>query len=285
MMLLCLPLNYALELGFFAAVGFYKFKKMRRAGASQTDVVLTILLFSALLPASFLASVALDHNDLGWRVMLIAQFVLLLWAVEWVSDRLLSAVTLSRPRWHTATAGIVLLGMIGLAGTVCDALLLRFYSVAIDYGHGADENPVLGLSLGSRTAELRQIYTQVLKGLPASALVQEQPLIRDAIQQGLYSSWGSSARGRWDLPFDSANRALYLQTEGVIAPVFGQPVSLAYVSNVCLQTGIGAFVVQDFDPVWQHADSWIWAVQPLYSGKHTRAYSCTDITRSVSVHP
>jgi len=278
-MLLCLPLNYALELGFFAAVGLYKFKQMRNKDLDSTDRVLLFLLIAGVLIGSFLASVALPHNDLGWRAMLVPQFVLLLWAVEWAENIALPAFS-TRTLFRGVTGAIVVLGLIGLTGTVCDAALLRFYAVAIDYHRGTSPNRDLSAGLGQRTAELRAIYTEALTSLPASSLVQQEPAVLDAVQQGIYSSWASAERGREYGPSYGGDRVVYSQTEGLLRPVFEQPVDPAYVSRVCAGSHIGAFVVQDLDPAWRQPGSWIWSVPPVYSGKHTRAFTCADILRT-----
>ena len=147
-MLLCLPLNYALELGFFAAIGLYKWKKMRAADAGEIDRVFLFLLVSGLFIGSFLASVALPHNDLGWRAMLVPQFILLLWAIEWADEELLPAWR-SGALFRGATGKLAVLALIGMAGTVYDATLLRFYTVAIDQDRGTYGNPEVMPGLGA----------------------------------------------------------------------------------------------------------------------------------------
>jgi hypothetical protein len=281
-MLLCLPLNYALELGFFAAVAFYKYKKLRSRGCGEMDRILLFLLASGVLVGSFLASGTLLHNDLGWRAMLVVQFVLLLWAMEWAQEVLLPALSVPGARLSKGAWFIVFLGLIGFAGTVYDAVLLRFNAVAIDHGRSVAGSQELAAGLGSRTAELREIYTHALKDLPASALVQEDPLVSDAVQQGLYSSWGAAARGRDYGPSYGGDPAVYSRTEELLGPVFGPEGNLAYVADVCAKTRIGAYVVQDFDPVWRNQGSWIWSITPVYSGEHARAFTCADVLRSTS---
>lgn len=281
-MLLCLPLNYALELGFFAAIAFYKWKKIRAAGSGETERVFIVLLVSGLLIGSFLASVALPHNDLGWRAMLVPQFILLLWAVEWTEETFFPAFR-SGSLFRGASGKLVVLALIGIAGTAYDATLLRFFTVAIDQNRGTYGNPEVMPGLGARTAELRQIYTESLKTLPATVLVQEDPMVPDAIQQGLYSSWPSAARGHDYGPSYGGDPAIYARTEGALRPLFEQPVHLSFAAQLCADPRMGAFVVQDFDPAWRQPDSWIWTTPPVYAGKRARAFTCADILRSASV--
>jgi len=283
-MLLCLPLNYALELGFFAAIGVFKFKKMRKTGVDSNDAMLLFLLGSGLLIGSFLASVALPHNDLGWRAMLVPQWILLIWAVEWADGVFQPGVSI-RAAFRGPSRLVLALGLIGVLGSVCDAALLRFYAVAIDQNRGTSINPDLSEGLGNRTAELRTIYASALQGLPPSALVQESPTVPDAVQQGLYSAWPSSVRGRDYGPAYGGDRTEYARTESALRPVFEQPVPLHTVASLCATTQIGAFVLQDIDPAWRQPASWIWSTQPAFSGNHARAFTCAEILREAARQP
>jgi hypothetical protein len=242
------------------------------------------LLASGLFIGSFLASVALPHNDLGWRAMLVPQFILLLWAVEWVEESLLPAWR-ARTLFRGTTAILVVLALIGVAGTIYDAALLRFYTVAIDHNRGSYGNPELMAGVGTRTAELRHIYTESLKTLPDTALVQEGPIVADAIQQGLYSSWPSAARGRDYGPSYGGDPAIYARTEEALRPLFEQSVPVAYAAQLCADPRFGAFVIQDFDPAWHKPDSWIWTTPPVYAGKQARAFTCAQILRTASAQP
>jgi hypothetical protein len=283
-LLLCLPLNFALELGFFAAIAFYKWKRRRIQATSETGRAMLYMLASGLFIGSFLASVTLSHNDLGWRAMLVPQFILLLWAVEWTEEALLPAWR-SRTLFKGSTGFLVALAFIGIAGTVYDAVLLRFYSLAIDHNRAESGSPVLTTGVGERTAELRQIYIESLKSLPDTALVQESPMVPDATQQGIYSSWASAARGRLYGPFYGGDPALYARNEAALDPLFEQSATVAYAAQLCADPHFGAFVVQDFDPTWHQSNSWIWTTPPTFAGNRARAFTCAQILHTASAQP
>ena len=82
-----LPLNYALEFGFFFFVAGVKWRQYRVGDEplSRQDAACLTMLVTSTLICTFLRSSVIGNNDLGWRGFLPAQFVLLLW--RWISGR------------------------------------------------------------------------------------------------------------------------------------------------------------------------------------------------------
>jgi hypothetical protein len=82
--LLLLPINYFLELGFFSIVGMLWLKQYRKKEISPNRfLVPEIILFGVVLAGgSFFRSTFFLTNDFGWRVWLLGQFVLLIWATD-----------------------------------------------------------------------------------------------------------------------------------------------------------------------------------------------------------
>ena len=83
-----LPLNYALELGFFLAVGTLRLRQFVRAKvkANANELAAWTLVATSFLVGTFLRSSTIWNNDLGWRCFLPAQMVLLLWGAVIVHD-------------------------------------------------------------------------------------------------------------------------------------------------------------------------------------------------------
>ena len=79
-----LPLNYFLELGFFAVVAIVQFRRMRRGdGMSRdADVCAFVMVVTSVLICTFMRSSVIANNDLGRRGLLPAQFVLLIWGAD-----------------------------------------------------------------------------------------------------------------------------------------------------------------------------------------------------------
>ena len=79
--LVFLPINYALELGFFLAVGVLRQRQLMsgRVEASTNELAAWTLVATSFLIGTFLRSSTTGTNDLGWRCFLPAQLILLLW--------------------------------------------------------------------------------------------------------------------------------------------------------------------------------------------------------------
>ena len=87
--LFALPLNYFFELGFFGVVVLFRFRDVCRKTQSLSDVEKASWTMAAvsLLIATFMqSSVRGNPNDLGWRSILLFQFVALLWAIPFVES-------------------------------------------------------------------------------------------------------------------------------------------------------------------------------------------------------
>ncbi len=110
--LIFLPINYALELGFFLAVGFLRLRQFRRGKieASANEMAAWTLVATSFLIGTFLRSSTTGTNDLGWRCFLPAQLILLLWGTNlvdnWWLGRSMPAqdVTLSSQPQHYSIA-------------------------------------------------------------------------------------------------------------------------------------------------------------------------------------
>ena len=83
-----LPISYALELGFFLAVGVQRLRQLLRGRveASANELAAWTLVMTSFLIGTFLRSGTTGTNDLGWRCFLPAQLILLLWGAIIVHD-------------------------------------------------------------------------------------------------------------------------------------------------------------------------------------------------------
>src|SRR5262249_50288627 len=113
-LLALLPANYFLEIVFFAAVAWRRFRALRTRPLERWELALWVMLVSSVLLTTFVRSSVIQNNDLPWRGMLLAQFVLLLWGIDVVPSVKKSAF-------------VAILLLYGVAGTGYSILLLRFY--------------------------------------------------------------------------------------------------------------------------------------------------------------
>lgn len=270
--LLALPLNYFLEFGFFFMVGMAVFRKMRtRDRLSEEDVFSIVVLGTSLIVCSFFRSNAIASNDLGWRGLIPAQFVLLLWAA-WLWD---DGLFPTHRKWRSA-AGVMLI--LGATATLYDMTLLRIYPVMLD---DLAMPRVLWLApdhnLGERTYALRSTYETLDRMLPARAILQQNPEAYPGdLFKGLYANRQTVVDGKECGAIFGGPAALCPVTLAAIDPLFSASARLSYaqVQAICRQQSIDAVVVKDTDSVWSDKDSWVWKAQPVIGNEYSRAFLC-----------
>jgi hypothetical protein len=274
-----LPINYALELGFFLAVGARRLRQLMRGDveASANELAAWTLVMTSFLVGTFLRSGTLSSNDLGWRCFLPAQLTLLLWGATMVHDwwchrsSSVAPQPSSRPWARGALAMLLILGMLGTAYQV---FMLRMFPVLLDRGAIAGQSWVApDRQFGKRAYALRSAYEVLDAQLPSSALLQSNPSTQDPILHMLYSGHDAAAgNGECGTTF-GGDPGLCTPRLQKIAGLFEHPDG-SDLDATCREYGIDAVVVEDADPVWQESSSWIWSRHPLVANDYVRAFRC-----------
>jgi hypothetical protein len=263
-----IPLNYLLEFGFFFLVAIRKFRK-RGGGLSREELASVIMMAISLLICTFLRSSVIENNDLGWRGLLIAQFILLLWAVDVVADY----KSLADER-RLLTIFIVL----GVAGSVYDLAINRFFPVLADDGIVP---PLYWMStdrqFGKRTYASRYAYEFARKVTPATAAIQFNPkvAIEDATVM-LYSDrrfvaadMGCNIAFGGDPKLCAAAVSRLLDFYSVPAKPDSQSIA-----DVCRNIPAAVMIAKDTDPVWASHGSWVWTEKPIFANRYIRLFGC-----------
>jgi hypothetical protein len=273
-----LPINYALELGFFLAVGIRRLRQLARGGieASINELAAWTLVVTSFQIGTLLRSSTIGNNDLGWRCFLSAQLILLLWGATLVHDwwfHRSSVAPQPAPRL-LARATFVTLLILGILGTAYQLFMLRMNPVLVDRGAIGGETWVdKDQQFGKRTYALRSVYEALDTQLPASAVEQSNPSQEFRILHMLYSGHAAAAGdegcgatfgGEPDLC------ALRLQK---LAGLFASPDG-SYLDATCQEYGIDAILVEDLDPVWREPSSWVWSRRPVVANDYVRAFRC-----------
>jgi hypothetical protein len=270
--LLTLPLNYFLEFGFFFVVGIRQWKRLRnQREISDEDACLIALLATSILICTFLRSNSISSNDLGWRGIVFAQFVLLIWAAElWDGGLFVSR--------KTAFSWVGAMLWLGLAATVYDVIMLRIYPILLDdleiprYHWLAPDH-----HLGDRTYALREVYERLDRKLPLAAIVQQNPDTNPGdLFYGLYADRQTAAD---TLPCGvvfGGSAALCTAIMTPIRALFDDSDNLdsSQVDLACRQLSISALVIKDTDRVWRNKGSWVWTRDPLVGNAYARAFLC-----------
>jgi hypothetical protein len=269
-----LPMNYLIEFGLFFLVARYKWRQYKASGQplSRQDLAMGVMAITSTLVCTFMRSSVIGCNDLGWRGFLIAEFVLLLWAVDLFGERA-SLAFLAAPQKQL----LAVFFAIGFAGTVTDLAIVRFYPVLADRGVVP---PLDWMSpdrdFGHRTYAARAAYEWLQTATPETAAVQANPnaIFQDTLGM-IYS----------DRPMIAADPRCLITFGGdkkecapVIASVqamFAGPPSL---QTACASMPLDAVVAKDTDPVWSNPRSWVWTERPAFANSYVRVFRCGGLS-------
>jgi hypothetical protein len=265
-----LPLNYFLELGFFFAAARLWWSRRRRP-LSRAELATALMLATSLLICSFVRSSVISNNDLGWRGILVAQFVMLLWAVDLVTGAS-GAIDAGVRRW------LGLLVLLGAAGTVYDMAILRLYPWLADRGVVSTLDWMArDRHLGERNYAAREAYEWLDRNTPPDARIQFDPHV--AIQDTaafLYANRQMVAANEGCLAAFGGDPALcppIMAVVGRMYPLPGQSAPAA-IADACRGLPVDILVAKDTDAVWRDPRSWVWQDKPLFANAFVRLFGC-----------
>lgn len=283
-----LLITYFLEFGFFflAAVLCLRQDLRKPAPLSRERRMAWLLFAVCLLIMSILKSDSTGANDLGFRGMLVVQFVLLIWSAPLVHDCFFptAAAGKSYPPWVKASLLLTLL--LGAAGTACQLAALRCYAPLADAGKLVRSENFLGApGFGERTYWMRQGFSR-LGGLTSSAaFVQYNPANDEILMAHLYSPRqavvGDSNCASAAFGGDSATCQ---QALPYFAAAFNTPGTVRNwnLDEFCDAFRINLLVATDADPVWQDPSSWVWMRPSLLANPGLRAIPCGTVSPSLA---
>jgi hypothetical protein len=286
--LILLAPSYILELGFFL-VAFIIFLVPSWRGPKPTTAAHRTLLImtAAMLPImSFVRSGVLVTNDFGWRAALFVQFTLVLLASELMAswDIEPGAQTpqgsdlgphRAVPRLVRSVAALAL--VIGVFGTVYEALMLRFFLPIAEASLTAGHDPSAGAI--SHNALISSIgYAQLDRQVDGNAVLQYNPDpknqfwaepdwvgVKHQIAIVGDKPWCGAELGgdpHGCLAMASAIDALYNNSTAEQA------------QSTCRQIGIQYLIARVYDPVWKQPASWVWTLRPVVADAEFRALDC-----------
>lgn len=270
-----LPMNYFLEFGFFFLIGRFKWREYRLSGKSLSPVDLAcwVMLSVSALICTFLKSAVIGNNDLGWRGFLLAQFILLLWAVDlWNSRDTAGCFSSAQKRLL-----ITLIGL-GIAGSAYDLAITRFYPLLADSGVVPPLDWMApDREFGKRTYAARAAYEWIRRQTPQTATVQYNPAV--ARQETAALAYADRRAAAADLACNvtfGGNPPLcapIISRLQQIYPAAGRPVS-AGLAEACRGLPVDVLVVKDTDPVWADPNSWVWREPPQFANSYFRVFVC-----------
>jgi hypothetical protein len=265
------------------------------------------MLLSGLWVALMMRSTVITNNDLSYRGVEIAQFILLVWGaaqLAGVRPEVDVLESMETPRLIRAAHSPFRIGwlagsllFIGVISSAYQLAMLRFYLYGSDrynWTNAVVPESELGGRFGAINKELRDAYATLDRILPPSAKVQFgaatkldlQHLYYSRYQEldGMFPGCGTAFGG-------SQAECFHLGTR--IAPIFGiaEPppgtdsiafkityvptlTTAAAVHSLCRELGIDALVVTGEDPVWNEPNGWPHQMKPVFASDFVAAYTC-----------
>lgn len=284
---LLLPLNYLLELGFFFIVAVIWLRQYCNGKIDSNPYVIPemILFCIVTLVCSFIRSTVVGTNDLGWRGWLLGQFVLLVWAID--LNRWMSFLPDVRgfirqnlaPRQNGIKKWMALTLVIGVATSVLDVALLRFWPALVDVNVAGFPNTLSpDPQLGARTFDSRLAYEFINDELPEDVVIQQNPISDiDRIDRpsGLYANRQFAIS--YNAPFNVPLPILKERSQR-ISGIFllEHQNSWDAIDTLCKQYFIDVLIVNEHDPLWKGIPLLAQQRTVLYQNRYYAVLACGE---------
>lgn len=277
-----LILVYLLEFGFFFGIGLFQFNRelLGNTRLTQRRRAAWVMLGTCLLIVSTLKSNATGANDLGFRGMLVVQFVLLLWAAPLVHDLFASASAEKRlptvkPLWRYVLVTTLVLGVLG---TTYQIVIMRSYEPLADAGiiHRTEDFMGMSPDMGERTYRLRTGFTQLAKLTTPSSVLQFNPVGANALLNRLYSTHQTVAGDQTCGTTFGGDPDKCAEAMPYLLSAFNSPENIREwnIDEFCDAFSANLLVATEADPVWGDAGSWVWSKPALTSNDSMRSIPC-----------
>lgn len=272
---------YLLEFGFFALIMMICLRRDLRSAIalSRQRRAMWMMFVVCLLTMSVVQSDSSGSNDLGFRGMLVVQFVLLLWSAPIVHDLFFrddgAAEFGPGAPWIKLSIAFAL--VLGVAGTAYQLVALRCYAPVVDAGKMERSEGFLGApGFGERTYWMREGFSRLHELTSPNTSVQYDPVGDEVLISHLYSTrqaamgdpgCGSSFGG----DIEKCKKALPYFVAAFNAPDIVRTWKL---ESFCNDFQVNILVAIDTDPVWHDPASWVWTRPTLLANPSMRAIPC-----------
>ncbi len=251
--LFLLLINYPFELGFyFLAALLYWHKRP----IQKEDWLALSIFATSLLIATFLRS-TIHNNDLGWRGLIPAQLILLLWSAQYLSTYKINFK-------KTTCIALQALLIIGAATTFYDIYLLRFSQL--------NPNRELQECDPKKNYAVRLAYQNLLSKYPPNSIIQANPNHARDPFMGLYSERPTLVSDNEYGPLFGIDYGKFTKVKDSVTPLFNGNLTYQVVKDFCQKQKIAALVVKWNDPVFNNKSSWINDAKPVYQNDFVKVF-------------
>ena len=271
----------AIEFGFFGFVLIARFRRdyRNRNSLDAATQASWLMLACSLYVACCFRSGVFGTNDLAMRAALVAQFVLLMWAIPMVRNLAVGRNWASFGfRWRNGNARTVtILLTLGLVASVYQVAVLRLYAPLVEKGtisRSEDWLPENLYDLGPRTYALRAGYAELDRMVSPDAIVQHNPATLGYVPFLLYSRYQAVAAVPGCNTVFGGDPAKCAPLYSELHDLYLRPARGADLDELCDRMSIDVLVASDLDRAWADKKSWVWTTEPLVANPYLRAIPC-----------
>jgi hypothetical protein len=272
---------YILEFGFFALIMVLCLRQDRQSSAplSRQRRMAWMMFAVCLLTLSVLKSDSSGSNDLGFRGMLVVQFVLLIGSAPVIHDVFFRCDSATRSGHAAPWIRILLLCtlVLGVAGTTLQLALLRCYAPLADSGTLVRSERFLGShGFGERTFWLREGFGRLNELTSPGTTVQYNPVRDEVLISHLYSTRQAVMGDAFCGSAFGGDVEKCRHAFPYVATVFNAPDAVRNwdMDRFCDDFQVNVLVATDADPVWNDPSAWVWNRPALMVNPGMRAIRC-----------
>jgi hypothetical protein len=272
---------YILEFGFFALIMLLCLSRDMRSGSplGRQRRMMWLMFIVCLVTMSVVQSDSTGSNDLGFRGILIVQFVLLIWAAPIIYDIFVRSDPTTKlgrgTRWIKLS--IVLTLVLGAAGTAYQLVILRCYAPLVDAGRVARNDQLFGSpGFSERTYLLRKGFDRLNALTGSTSVVQYNPVSDETLMAHLYSTRQAAMGDQDCLSGFGGDLQKCNLAYPYVAALFNSPEAVRNwdLNSLCDELHVDVLVATDVDPVWQDRYGWVWTRPTLLANPSMRAAPC-----------
>ena len=274
--LLFLPLNYFLELGFFALGGIiYVRWWQRNQFVLKREELFWIFVFVVPVVVCSLLKSSIRNNDLGWRGFLLPQILLVIASLPMLASLLEKSLGEAFEPGHRVRVFAAVLAVLGLFGT--------FYE-ATGTGSGSFDSVTNTMSFGNaddrhRAAEMADAYAWLARSTPQTAIVQHNPSVGIEVFQALYGHRQTALSDANYGTLYGINESMYNKLAVPLGELFSADATEEDFVKIPSSFDVDFVVVTASDPIWSRASSWVWQSRPVYANSYVRIFKTSMAPR------
>jgi hypothetical protein len=271
--LLSLPLTYLCEFGVFFLGGVWWLSHRDKHPPEylfRDHMIIGLMAISIAIPSIAWSGMEIS-NDLGFRGVLPAQFLLLFCAADFLTRTRRGPESGSIRRLRQVA--LVFLA-IGVASTILEMVILRgaigtTAKQTIQTGEMFRQD-----TTAERLAQIRDAYTWIRRNTPTSVVIQENPITWQMVALGQYSERRTAVYGSNPNYMVGEDHREFLDTVREVEKLYAAGTPWRTVVEGCARVGLGYVVVQSGDGAWMDRASYVWAEQPVFSNPSVRVFRC-----------